>query len=83
MPYNPLIMYFLYILTLRLIENRARKEDIDVTLLLFDRLKQPIEIIQVAGIPCMPVIFSPISSTALPSLLAAAGDEDICTFLDE
>jgi len=50
MPYNPLIMYFLYILTLRLLENRARKEDIDVTLLLFDRLKQPIEIIQVAGI---------------------------------
>jgi len=82
MPYNPLIMYFLYIITLRLIENRARKEDIDVTLL-FDRLKQTIEIIQVAGIPCMPVIFSPISSTALPSLLAAAGDEDICTFLDE
>ena len=44
MPYNPLIVYFLYILTLRLIENRARKEDIDVTLLLFDRLKQPIKI---------------------------------------
>lgn len=83
MPYNPLIMYFLYILTLRLIENRARKEDIDVTLLLFDRLKQPIEIIQVAGINLHAGDISPISSTALPSLLAAAGDEDICTSLDE
>jgi hypothetical protein len=60
------------------------KEDVDMPLLLIDRLEQPIEVCKTASIaPKSDDILADFFELFVESFLSAASEKDVCSFLDE